>query len=292
MDDPTSILSLPSIVMPLIFRLLTVRETALLASTCKRFREIADQYCTGDNRWYFGKNSPKSLTRQLFQTLYYFENDPSKHKPIPLVPIFCDAPQYDEKYSLDKLCCTGSVCFCTKDVPENVNVLITLGPIEGYENNDDLVMFVTQLDIRDPETGYTAPLDNSLVYISHEKPDPEVTITHNNMTKMYYLENFANKSIIERQEKMEPLFFTSCSERREEHNNEELSTWIRQDMPRPCPVGRWVLFKMLSSSGAKTNIDVGYFGVRGFVFDMKKMEVVNFPDMEVDDGPVKGCSIM
>jgi len=66
----------------------------------------------------------------------------------------------------------------------------------------------------------------------------------------------------------------------------------RQDVKKPYPVGRWILFKMISASGEKTNIDAGYFGARGFIFDLNTMEHVTYPDLPVYDGPIRTCSVM
>jgi len=88
---------------------------------------------------------------------------------------------------------------------------------------------------------------------------------------------------------MEPLFFNSCLER---HNVPREEDWLRQDLKHPYPVGKFILFKMISAYGEKSNIDAGYFGARGFVFDMKKMEQVTYPEIVVNDGPIKTCAVM
>lgn len=48
---------------------------------------------------------------------------------------------------------------------------------------------------------------------------------------------------------------------------------------------------MIDSSGEKTNIDVGYFGARGFVIDLKNNCQVTYPDIEVTDNRA-GCLVM
>lgn len=48
---------------------------------------------------------------------------------------------------------------------------------------------------------------------------------------------------------------------------------------------------MLDAAEEKSNIDVGYFGVKGFVVDLETGAHVEYPDMEVTD-EASNCSVM
>jgi len=267
---------------------LSLSDILAFCSTCLGFVHLRDIiHQLAPNRWFLGDGV--QLTKETYKILYALERDRSQHKPLPLVAVSSDAEDYDDHYGLVNLCSSQTCCYCTKDAPENVNVIMKLA-IEGYDNNpEDLVMFITQLDIRDPEGGYTSPLDTSIVYLTHDAPDISRTKIHDGMTKDIFQKNFSKKSNFELQSNTEPVFFNSCLERR---NHQLDANWLRQDVKHPYPAGKWILFKMISAYGAKTNIDVGYFGARGFVFDVKKMEHVTYPEIQVHDGPIKTCAVM
>jgi len=317
-----SILVLPTdvIAFQVLKPYLTLGEILSFCSSCSSFIKIWDMVHQLDAKRWFSTDVQQRLSKAAFLKLYALEHDITKHKPLPLVAVSSDAPQYDDHYGLSNLVFSHTCCYCTKNVPENVNVILTLGPVEGCKSNpEDLVMFITQFDIRAPSSGYTSPLDTSIVYVTDEMPDISRTKCHDSLTQEMFQKHYAHKSHVELKANMEPIFFNSCvdnqknklqtsenptkAENGESNENMESDDNVineaeaeaetyRQDVKKPYPVGRWILFKMISASGEKTNIDAGYFGARGFIFDLNTMEHVTYPDLPVYDGPIRTCSVM
>jgi len=140
-------------------------------------------------------------------------------------------------------------------------------------DNENVVMFITDVDIRDPDSGYTAPLDTSLFYVLHDPPSLELFLKHNSMTKEKYDAMFSHMSTVERQKYNSPVLFASCKLRRDTFKEKKPLF----SLPAPCPVGKWILLKMLNAfRSVKINIDILYFGVEGFLLDLKTGEISDF----------------
>jgi len=145
-------------------------------------------------------------------------------------------------------------------------------------NPDNVVMLVTHVEIIDPSWGFTAPIDNSVVYVQGSKPDRVPYEKHNDMTQDLYNNLVYGLSTCERQKRGLPILYSSCKIRRE--IAEEHKTKVTPDFPLnpPYPVGTWVLFKMLNAyQNMHENMDIQYFGMRGFLIDVTTGKVLPPP---------------
>lgn len=272
-------------------------QDILLFGTCSKF--CSNLLITNDRlwvetatrRWLFPRGKNPVSCKEKFLKLLALERNPTIEKPLPLEIVSSSCDEYSTEYGLQNLITSDSKCYCTKAVSKNVDLVLKLAEAdEGQWEN--VVMFVTQVDIRDPPRGYSAPLDTSLVYVFHSKPEVTLLAAHNDMTEEEYNEKFASKPVEVRQHFCEPVFFSSCKYRRANSKSKEDFTW-RYRLNRPVPVGKWVVLKMLKAFGSSpdTNIDVGYFGLRGFLLDLNTCEIVHSPDVTVSDAD-PGCSVM
>eukprot|EP01124_Arcella_intermedia_P009830 TRINITY_DN16419_c0_g1_i1.p1 TRINITY_DN16419_c0_g1~~TRINITY_DN16419_c0_g1_i1.p1 ORF type:complete len:329 (-),score=92.47 TRINITY_DN16419_c0_g1_i1:18-983(-) len=303
---------------------LTVRDGVSAASTCKAMKDIEVAWIYQPRRWYLGPTCDIDLP--FFKTLYQLEMNPSLHKPLPLKAFYTNGGEHSSTYSVKNITSTEKPSYCTQEL-QNIDVFLKLKEDKKAEGNplyldydgalEDLVMLITQIDIRGSGVGYTSPLDTSVTFFLMDQPQPDQFNNYNGLDQDQFNSISLNKSIYQLQEQKLPVFFDSYHKRRENHTqsagdtstqNEEIPAEEmdgkaqeepppapfnpRQALSHPSPVCKYIVFKMLSASGEKTNIDVSYFGVRGVLIDLKTKKQVLHREIKVTDGERRECLVM
>eukprot|EP01124_Arcella_intermedia_P019379 TRINITY_DN26693_c0_g1_i1.p1 TRINITY_DN26693_c0_g1~~TRINITY_DN26693_c0_g1_i1.p1 ORF type:complete len:383 (-),score=115.49 TRINITY_DN26693_c0_g1_i1:52-1200(-) len=206
---------------------LSIRDRVYAASTCKSMKAIEFSWVYEPKRWYFGPHF--DVDYAFFKTLYQLEMNPAMHKPLPLEAYYSNGGEYSETYCFQNITSTEKLAYCTKE-PQNVDVYLRLMEKDKEDLDDllyidfdgaleDLVMLITEIDIRGSGVGYTSPLDTSVTFFLMDQPQPDQFNSYNGLDLAQFHFLTLNKSMYQLQEQKLPAFFDSYYKRRATEND-------------------------------------------------------------------------
>jgi len=254
----------PDILRLILSQHLSVKEIVYFGLCCRHHYSyvFSNIQMWHKDRWYLpfydGNIFPKLFKAEISKEIKY---------RIGLAATYTDGGEYSSYYGLKNLCDDNlTSCYCTNKTPENVNVIIQLVLTEEMEaDRENIIMFVRKIDLLSPTGGYTAPLKESLVFLTLDQPNPADYDFYNGLTEEKYNELYDSVPIRIKQEKLQPIVYHKC---KTVTFNEVL------------PSGRYFLLKLLRSGGDRVNIDVHKFRVTGFLYDIKKNVLLNSPETQ------------
>jgi len=219
-------------------------------------------YLWNTDRWLIP--SDINMTKDLFEHLYFLEHNldiVKPQKPLPLKSISTNGQEYSSYYGIQNLCSGNGTCYCTT-AKENVNIVIQIDVNSGVDEN--IIMFVKEIEIIPPGLGYSAPVETAIVFLSHDKPNESQSDFYNHITEEKYNESLSHIPIRTRQLQGQPITY--------HYIPKEGSKVV---LPTPLPTGRFILLKLLTSGGDKANIDILHFKVYGFLYNLKEKRVMD-----------------
>jgi len=156
-------------------------------------------------------------------------------------------------------------CYCTENGKQfNVNMILE----HAMESS---VFFAQEIVVEGPSSGYTAPLNDGLVFFSQNRPDEGEFKKYDDMhdaefltLKEQYIENKVSKELV-------PItyFLLQNSTIKTERGYEKIIRKVTTQLSCPYPYGKYIYLKLLGPSRLGGNIDVAFFGVYGHSVDFK-----------------------
>ena len=138
----------------------------------------------------------------------------------------CDGGEFDEAYKVANVLKADQSVYCSQR-GTNVNIVMRLAGNEGFN--------ITHAVLKVPESGYTAPVKEGLLFVFHEFPDVEKTNVFNDYNKKMYDQLMAKAASSSTE--YDPKAFFRIEPGR-------TSTVVSFDYPHS---GKWVLLKLIRS---------------------------------------------
>jgi len=243
---------LPTDVYVSISTFLHYKDLVYLSLSCKGLYEAISK---GNSIW-------KSLVNRLWSWIPIDINNyndfqhavtqiKGSNQKFTLSIISCSAENYGDYYCKENVLEEDSKVYCTK-LGYNLNVSMVFNILNVP---DGAVAFVKEFVLVAPGSGYSAPIKDSIVFLSQEQPDPNLQIDTDNMTLSYFEEQLATHPA-DRKIKFMPDAFLSCPQRGR----------LRYTFKEPLPA-RFIHLKMLNAYGRDNNIDISGFFVYGTILN-------------------------
>jgi hypothetical protein len=212
--------------------------------------------------------------QELFQKLYAnrlrFEAGSAtyfKSQYVPLTLISSDGGEYGEYYRATNILIDDRYqVYCTQSPKtENINIVMAV--------KDEKPSFVRSIKIQGPSWGYTAPINEGLIFMFDEMPDLKEIAEFDSYTNEQWTalsEVFHNDVEALKKAKCPVAYFNNL------YDAPERTTYINFEFP--FPVAKYFVLKMLRSAGDKVNIDVASFIVYGAPTDELHSNIITFGD--------------
>ena len=178
--------------------------------------------------------------------------------PLKFVVCYCDGGDFSSRYPVYNLLRNDASVYCSNRV-SNVNIVFRYQPSEFAS---DAMFTLKSFVIKAPQSGYTAPCKEGIIFVSNNPIDPNDTAFFNDFTRHKFTQWIAKRSRIaagNEQLKVEPIAFFQLNECTNYITTHELY------MPTS---GRYIMLKLLRPSSPNPsripfNIDLQFAGFRG-----------------------------
>ena len=228
-------------------------------------------------------NNLRALRRRRMQETISTPCDDLKEGLLKFEISTSDGGEYNSNYSLRNILINDTSVYCSARA-SNVNIILKLvsntattatsGNIEAGSSHSthsthsthsvsgdvsgagNYPFFITHAIAKAPSTGFTSPVKDVLIFISHDYPDINASAKYNDMTFAKYSELVERKhNLKEKWDYTEPAAFLQLGK-----SNHK----VVHEFPFPRS-GRYVLVKLIRSDGSGDNIDCQFIGFQGFV---------------------------
>lgn len=164
--------------------------------------------------------------------------------------VYEDGGRFSSQYSVDHILKDDCEVYCSAR-QDNINILLRFNDT-AYGLSDSSCV-VTQMIVKSPMRGFTAPCKEGMMFISHDPISVEATSMFDNFTESDYV-SYARAHMDDPLDSLNPAAFFKMSDK-----NDFIAT-----VDLPSRSGKYVLIKLLRSEGLSENIDLQYIGLIGF----------------------------
>jgi len=227
------------------------KDFCALASTCKSLEQLITK---NDSIWAtLASNSwiekLQVKTRSSFRKIILGTQGSPKELNLKLVS--CSAEDWSNYYGIQNLFKRDTSVFCTKrGYCANVNVVCS---IEDFPEGS--ICFVKELELTAPLGGFTRPVKDAIVFLSQELVPVEDKTDTDNMTNLQF--DSEHRFPSERKVKYLPDAYLTCSRK----------GLVRHEFAEAVPT-KFIHLKLLTAYGTDDNIDVCFFGARGYFINI------------------------
>lgn len=164
-----------------------------------------------------------------------------------------DGGEFSADYAASNMLRNDTSCYCSTR-RSNVNVVLKFKPQDP--RHQDFSFTLTQSIVKAPLTGFTSPVKEVLIFVSHHPPDVEATKKYDGITQSEFLQLLRRRKEDQTGPKEDdPAAFISMVKG---------VPFVLHDF-LPFRTGKYILVKFLSSDGYEENIDCQFVGFMGFV---------------------------